>query len=68
MQHTRSTPEGLQLALDLAFRVAIGDVAPLVAQLFALRERQLDLHLPALEIEPRRNDGEALLDDSALHG
>ena len=37
-------PQRLQLALDLALRVAGRDVAPLVAQLLPLRERELDLH------------------------
>src|SRR5579871_2820268 len=60
----RLASEALQLALDLPLRVARGDVAPLVAQLLALRERELDLHLARLEVELGRHDGEALLRDT----
>src|SRR5207244_12271329 len=56
-------PQALQLALDLPPRVAGGDVTPLVAQLLAARERELDLDAAVPEIEPRRYDGEALLRD-----
>src|SRR6185436_15638041 len=51
----------LQFPLYLALRVARRDVAPLVPHLLALRERKLDLDLPALEVEARRHDGETLL-------
>src|SRR5206468_1931367 len=57
----RSLTPRLQLALDLAPRVAIGHGAPLVAQLLALGERDLRLHAAVLEVEPRRDEREALL-------
>src|SRR5262249_26556634 len=56
-------PQALQLALDLPPRVAGRDVAALVAQLLAARERELDLDAAAAEVEPRRDDREALLRD-----
>ena len=59
----RLPPQALQLALDLAPGVAGRDVAPLVSQLLAARERELDLDLAALEVEPRRDEREALLRD-----
>src|SRR5215471_4242780 len=60
---TGLAPQALQFALDLAPRIAGGDVAPLVAQLLAARERELDLYPAAAEVELRRDDGEALLGD-----
>src|SRR5258707_13284222 len=54
-------PDALQLALDLPLRVAVGDGAALVAQLLALRERDLDLHPAILEVEPGRHEGHPLL-------
>ena len=59
----RLAPQALQLALDLPPRVAGRDVAPLVAQLLAARERELDLDAAVLEVEPRRDEREALLRD-----
>src|SRR5437870_1871094 len=47
--------------LTLLLLLALGDRAPLVAQLLAPRDRDLDLHSAVLEIEPRRHEGEALL-------
>src|SRR5437763_4696945 len=55
--------EALKRALDLAIRVALGDVAPLVAYVLAARECELDLGAAVLEVEPRRHERQpALLD------
>src|SRR6185369_2770573 len=52
-------------ALHLPLRVALRDVAPLVVQLLAAAERQLDLHAAVLEVEPRGNERQAALRDLA---
>jgi hypothetical protein len=51
----------LDLAVELAFRLAVGDRAALVAELLAPPDRDLGLHPAVLEVEPRRDEGEALL-------
>src|SRR5215210_7361464 len=57
---------GLQRALDLAAGVAILQVAALVALFLAARDRQLDLDAAVSEVEPRRDEGQALLADRAV--
>src|SRR5918994_5891879 len=49
------------LALDVALRLAVGDVAPAVVQLLASREPELDLGpAPGADVEAQRHDREAL--------
>ena len=50
------------LALHVASRVALGDVAPAVVQLLAARERELDLGAPAavVEVDAQRHERESL--------
>src|SRR6266516_7273757 len=55
-----SLPARLELPLDLAARIAIGDGAPLVTQLLAPPDRDFRLHLAVLEVEAGRHEGEAL--------
>jgi hypothetical protein len=52
---------GFERTLDLALGVALGEVAALVALLLAACERDLDLHLPVLEVDARGNEREAAL-------
>src|SRR3989440_3859123 len=58
-----SATPGLELALDPALRLAVGDVAALVASLLATGERELDLCTAVFEIEPGRHERQALLGD-----
>src|SRR5579884_1681664 len=60
-------PPGSELTLHLPLRVARSDVATLVAQLLAARERELHLHLPLPEVEARRHDRVPLLAHLAVH-
>src|SRR5436305_13448447 len=55
-----ATPR-LELALDAALRLAVGDVAPLVAAFLAAPQRQLDLGAAVLEVQAGRDEREALL-------
>ena len=56
-------PAALERPLDAALGLAVGDVASLVAELLAPRERELDLHAPVLEVEPGRDERQAALGD-----
>src|SRR5206468_5165770 len=56
-----SAAPALELALDAALRLAVGDVAPLVAAFLAPRQGELDLGATVLEVEARRDDGEPFL-------
>jgi hypothetical protein len=50
-----------QLALRLAAGVPLGDGPPLVVQLLAARQAELDLGVPPLgDVQPKRDDGESL--------
>ena len=51
----------LELALDLAAHVAIGDLAAAIAALLAAGQRQLDLGARALEVDPGGNQGQPFL-------
>src|SRR4029450_13962972 len=53
----------LELAFDAALRLALGDVAALVAPFLAARERELDLCAAVLEVEPRRHERQPALGD-----
>src|SRR3954453_10196899 len=61
-----SSTARLQRALDLPLRVALGEVAALVAYVLAARERELDLRAAVLPVHARRNEREALLADAAV--
>ena len=54
-----------ELALDLALHVAVADLAAAVALLLAAGERQLDLRPRALEVDPRRDQRQALALEAA---
>src|SRR6266545_1893033 len=56
---------GFHDALDVAFRLAFGDIFALIVELLAAREAQFDLGAPALEIEPQRDERETLSLDLA---
>src|SRR5687767_5016944 len=66
---TRSSALLARAAHDGA-RLAVGvlplDVGALVVGLLALREAELDLHLPALEVEAERDERHAFARDGAL--
>src|SRR4051794_36471941 len=49
------------LAFHVAAIVALLDRAPLVVQVLAARERDLDLRVRALEVDPRRHERQPLL-------
>src|SRR5688500_5416895 len=51
----------LERALDVALRVTVDERPPLVAALLAPRERELELHLPVLEVHARRDERLSLL-------
>src|SRR2546423_3946918 len=51
----------LVVALELAPHVALGDLASPIAAVLAARQRQLDLRVRALEVDPGRNQGQAAL-------
>ena len=59
---------GLESSLHVTVGFALGDVAALVAPLLAAGQGKLDLGAPVLEVEPRRDHGEALLADLAREG
>src|SRR5690606_20919924 len=61
-----SVERALQRALDLAFGVARGRVAPLVVQLLAAPDGDVELRPAVLEVEPERHDREALAAHGAL--
>src|SRR5438132_1660521 len=51
----------LERPLDLPVGLALGEVAALVAELLAARERELDLRAPVLEVQARRHERQPLL-------
>src|SRR5436305_8502613 len=55
-----ATPR-LEHALDAALRLAVGDVAPLVAAFLAPPQGELDLGAAVLEVQAGRDEREALL-------
>src|SRR5262245_3045752 len=57
---------GLERALHLAARVALREIAALVDPLLAPGDRELDLDLAVLEVEPRRDEREPLLAHHAV--
>src|SRR6266536_77882 len=59
----RRSAAALELALDSALRLALGDVAALVANFLPPGERELDLGAAVLEVEPRGDERQALLGD-----
>src|SRR5205085_4871341 len=54
-------PAGLELSDHLPPGLAVGDRTPLVAQFLAAADRDLRLHAPVPEVEPGRDEREALL-------
>src|SRR5258706_6173079 len=56
---------GLDRTLDVAICLASGDVFTLIVELLAARQPQLDLGAAALEVDPQRDQGEALALDLA---
>ena len=53
-------------AFHVAFRLPFGLAVALVVQLFALAQPQLDLHAAVLEIQPQRDERNAVLHDAGV--
>src|SRR5688500_18663933 len=54
-----------ELAIEVALHVAVLDRGALVEAVLATRGRELDLRAPVGEVDPRRDDRQALLGDPA---